>query len=187
MKHGYFVRLVAFLCIGIMISSGTGSLLFAQATPPEKQSLKEVRIAGRVYDYDKDNPLAGVTVRIVNVATGQPREDKTDKDGCYNFNDVENGTYTMTVFYEGNDQAMAKKVLGEFQLPSKITVNRSTEKKILIKTCVSLAEKNQLFLMDDCDLCGKVPIIWWIIPAAAVAAGGVIGRGDEEETSPSRP
>jgi hypothetical protein len=184
MKHSNFLRLVALLCIGLMVSSGTASVWAASQNTNDNKDLKEVKIAGRVYDYDKDNPLHNVTVRIVNVNTGQPREDETDKDGCYEFEDVENGTYTLTVFYKGNDSAMAKKVVGEFLLPNKITVVRSTEKNILIKTCVSLAEKNSLFLMDDCDLCHKTPAIWWIIPAALVLGAG---RGNDEETSPSRP
>jgi Carboxypeptidase regulatory-like domain len=196
MKHSQFFRLVAVLCVGIMLASGTTSIW--AAAPLEKpgkdqKDLKEVTIAGRVYDYNKDNdpkhetsPLHGVTVRIVNIENGQPREDETDHDGCYKFKDVQNGTYTVTVFYKGHDQAMAKKVVGEFLLPNKITVVRSPEKEILIKTCVALAEKNTLLLLEDCDLCGKVPVWIWIIPAAVVA-GGTIGRGNEEETSPSRP
>jgi hypothetical protein len=198
MKRSYLFRLVVLLCIGMMVSSGTVSV-FA-ANPPDNtnnankdkdkdknKDLKEVKIAGRVYDYDKDKPLHNVTVRIVNLDNGQPREDETDKDGCYEFEDVQNGTYTLTVFYKGDDSAMAKKVLGEFLLPNKITVVRSPDKNILIKTCVALAEKNTLLLLDDCDLCRKVPPFFWIIPAAAVLAGGTIGRGNEEETSPSTP
>jgi hypothetical protein len=177
------------LCVIAIFGSATSSI-WAQPpqTPPgqEKKDLKSVEIAGRVYDYDKDTPIKGVIVRIVNVANGQPREDTTDHDGCYKFKDVENGTYTMSVFYKGNDPAMAKKILGEFLLPNKITVVRSTEKDILIKTCVALAEKNTLLLMDDCDLCSKVPAWIWVVPAAVVV-GGTVGRGDEEETSPSRP
>jgi len=180
-----------------MFASATTSI-WAAAPPqkpgPDNKDLKKVTIAGRVYDYNKDNdpkhegtPLRGVTVRIVNIENGQPREDETDHDGCYKFEDVQNGTYTFTVFYKGNDQAMAKKVLGEFLLPNKITVVRSPEKEILIKTCVALAEKNTLLLLEDCDLCHKVPAWIWIIPASAVVAGGQLGRGNEEETSPSRP
>jgi len=190
MKKNSFFRLIAFLCIGLMVSSGTVSVWAAEQKTNNNNAnkdLKDVTIAGRVYDYDKDKPLHNVTVRIVNVETGQPREDETDKDGCYKFKDVQNGTYTLTVFYKGNDSDMLKKVVGEFLLPNKITVVRSTEKDILIKTCVSLAEKNTLFLLDDCDLCHKVPALVWIIPAAAVLAGGTIGRGNEEETSPSTP
>ena len=152
MTNSNFFRFVALLCIGLMVSSGTEALWAAQNTTPNNQNLKEVRIAGRVYDYDKDNPLHGVTVRIVNVETGQPRETETDKEGCYDFKDVANGTYTMTVFYKGNDETMSKKVLGEFLLPSKITVVRSTEKDILINTFLNLAENNTLGLMDDCEL-----------------------------------
>jgi hypothetical protein len=189
MKNSYIFRLVALLCVALMVSSGIAPVF---AAPPDTKKnndkdLKEVKIAGRVYDFDKDNPLHNVTVRIVNIDNGQPREDETDKDGCYDFKDVQNGTYTLTVFYKGNDSALAKKVVGEFLLPNKITVVRSPEKDILIKTCVALAEKNTLLLLDDCDLCHKVPAIYWIIPAAAVLAGGTIGRGNEEETSPSTP
>jgi hypothetical protein len=161
-----------------MLSSGTVTVWAANP--------KEVRIAGRIYDFNKSSPLHNVSVRIVNVATGIPREDQTDKDGCYEFKNVENGSYTFSVYYKGPDAAMQKKVLGEFLLPYKITVVRSPEKDILIKTCVALAEKNSLLLLQDCDLCHKVPVIWWIIPAGAVLAGA-IGKGNEEETSPSRP
>lgn len=187
MKHSNFVRFVALLCVGLMLASGTTSIwAAAQNSNTDRKDLKEVTIAGRVYDYDKDNPLHGVTVRIVNLENGQPREDKTDHDGCYKFEDVQNGTYTLTVFYKGDDSAMAKKVVGEFLLPNKITVVRSPDKEILIKTCVSLFEKNSLLLLEDCDLCHKVPAWIWVIPAFVVA-GGTIGGGDEEETSPSRP
>jgi hypothetical protein len=187
MKNSYLFRLVVLLCVAMMVSSGTATVFGATPENNSNKDLKEVKIAGRVYDFDKDNPLHNVTVRIVNVDTGQPRETTTDKDGCYNFDNVENGTYTLTVYYKGNDSALAKKVVGEFLLPNKITVVRSPEKDILIKTCVSLAEKNSLFLLDDCDLCHKIPALIWVIPAAAVLAGGTIGRGNEEETSPSRP
>jgi hypothetical protein len=81
---------------------------------------------------------------------------------------------------------MMEKVKGEFLLPNKITVVASTEKDILIKTCVSLLERNSLLLLDDCDLCRKVPPIVWIIPAGVVL-GGIIGRDEDEEVSPSRP
>jgi len=190
MRNSNIFRLVALLCVSIMLTSGTASVWAApQAPQPPGQTnkeLKTVAIAGRVYDYDKDTPIHNVKVRIVNVQNGVPREEETDKDGCYKFKDVDNGTYTLSVYYKGNDQAMAKKVLGEFLLPNKITVVRSPEKDILIKTCVSLAEKNTLLLLEDCDLCSKVPAWIWVIPAGVVA-GGTIGRGNEEETSPSRP
>ena len=193
MRNWNHFRLVAFLCLVALFASATSAIWAATPptppqTPPgqEKKELKTVTIAGRVYDYDKDTPIKGVKVRIVNVQNGTPREEETDKDGCYKFKDVDNGTYTLSVFYKGNDQAMAKKVLGEFLLPNKITVVRSPEKDILIKTCVALAEKNTLLLLQDCDLCSKVPAWIWVIPAGVVV-GGTIGRGNEEETSPSRP
>jgi carboxypeptidase family protein len=190
MRNRIHYRFVAFLCVFAMVFSTTSSLW--AATPPtpqpptEQKPLKTVTIAGRVFDYDKDTPIKGVKVRIVNIQNGQPREDETDHDGCYKFKDVDNGTYTLSVYYKGSDQAMAKKVLGEFLLVNKITVVRSPEKEILIKTCVALAEKNSLLLLQDCDLCSKVPAWIWVIPAGVVV-GGTIGRGDEEETSPSRP
>jgi hypothetical protein len=189
-KNRNHFRLIALLCILSMIASATPSV-WAQTPPPtppgqEKKELKTVTIAGRVYDYDKDTPIHGVKVRIVNIQNGQPREEETDKDGCYKFENVDNGTYTYSVYYKGNDQAMAKKILGEFLLPNKITVVRSPEKDILIKTCVALAEKNTLLLLADCDLCSKVPAWVWVIPAGVII-GGTIGRGNEEETSPSRP
>ncbi len=183
MKSLNFVRVIAILCIGLMLPLGTGT---TWAQDEEKKNKKEVDIEGRVYDYDKDEALHGVTVRIVSAETGQAREDDTDKNGCYEFDDVADGTYSLSVFYKGKDDSMMEKVKGEFLLPNKITVKASTEKDILIKTCVSLLEQNSLFLLDDCDLCRKVPPIIWIIPAGVVA-GGIIGRDDDEEASPSRP
>ncbi|MCI0412393.1 carboxypeptidase-like regulatory domain-containing protein [bacterium] len=184
MKKLDFVRIVAILCIGLMLPLGTGTT-WAQPQQ-ENKNKKEVDIEGRVYDYDKDKPLHGVTVRIVNTETGEAREDETDKNGCYEFDDVADGTYSFSVFYKGKDETMMEKVKGEFLLANKITVQASTEKDILIKTCVSLQERNTLFLMDDCDLCRKVPPYIWVVPAVVVA-GGIIGRDEDEEVSPSRP
>jgi len=187
MKNRNYFRLVALLCIVTMFGSTTSSL-WAQGPPqtPPGQAKKAVTIAGRIFDYDKSTPLHPVTVRITNVATGVPRETETDKDGCYKFENVDDGTYAFSVYYKGSDPAMTKKVVGEFQLPNKITVVRSTEKEIMIKNCDSLAEKNTLLMLEDCSLCTKVPAWVWVIPAAVVA-GGSIGRGNDEETSPSRP
>lgn len=182
MKKSNLVRFVAIVCIVLLLPLGSGTT-FAQG----QQEKKEVDIEGRVYDFDKDEPLHGVTVRIVGAKTGQAFEDETDKNGCYEFDDVPDDTYSLSVFYKGDNTAMAEKVRGEFLLPGKITVVASTERDMLIKTCVSLAERNTLLLLDDCDLCKKVPPIVWIVPAGLVIAGGIIGRDDEEETSPSRP
>jgi hypothetical protein len=183
MKDKNFIRLVALLCIGLMLPLGSG-MTWAQNNGNAK---KEVDIKGRVYDFNKKDTLADVTVRIVSTETGQAREDNTDKNGCYEFEDVADGTYSLSVFYKGSNEAMAKKVAGEFLLPNKIAVTASTEKDILIKTCVALMERNSLFLMDDCRLCHKVPGWVWIIPAGAVLAGVIIAREEEEEASPSRP
>lgn len=185
MKKTYFVRIVALLCVALMLPLGTGTS-WAQPENDKNKNKKEVDIEGRVYDYDKEEPLHNVTVRIVHAETGQAREDETDKNGCYEFDDVADGTYSFSVFYKGKDDEMMEKVKGEFLLPNKITVVASTEKDILIKTCVALMERNSLFLLDDCDLCRKVPPIIWIIPAGVVL-GGVIGRDEDEEVSPSRP
>jgi hypothetical protein len=180
MRNNHFLRLVAILCIGLMLPLGSGTIL--------AQDKKDVEIAGRIYDFDQSEPLSGVTVRIVSSETGQARETETDKNGCYEFEDVADDTYTFSVFYKGGDAGMAEKVRGEFLLPNKMSVIASTEKDILIKTCASLAEKNSLLLKDDCDLCGGVPPAIWIIPAGLVIAGALIGRDDdEEEASPSRP
>jgi hypothetical protein len=184
MKNLSFVRIVAVLCVVLMLPLGIGT---SWAQPQnENRNKKEVDIEGRVYDYDKDEPLHGVTVRIVSTETGQAREDETDKNGCYEFKDVADGTYSFSVFYNGKDDKMMEKVKGEFLLPNKITVTASTEKDILIKTCVALLERNSLLLLDDCDLCRKVPPLILIVPAAIVA-GALIGRDEDEEVSPSRP
>jgi hypothetical protein len=180
MRNINFLRLVAVLCIGLMLPLGSGTVL-------AQENAKDVEIAGRIYDFDQDEPLSGVTVRIVSSETGQARETETDKNGCYEFEDVADDTYTFSVFYKGGDAAMAEKVRGEFILPNKLSVIASTEKDILIKTCASLAEKNSLLLKDDCDLCGGVPPLIWVVPAGLVIAGAVIGGDDDEEASPSRP
>jgi hypothetical protein len=174
------LRIVAILCIGLMLPLGSGTVL-------AQNNAKEVDIKGRIYDFDQDEPLAGVTVRIVSAQTGQARETETDKNGCYEFDDVADDTYTLSVFYKGGDAAMAEKVRGEFILPNKMSVIASTERDIVIKTCASLAEKNSLLLKDDCDLCGAVPPLVWIVPAGLVIGGALIGRDDDEEASPSRP
>jgi hypothetical protein len=181
MRNNHFLRLVAILCIGLMLPIGSTTVL--------AQEKKDVEIAGRIYDFDQSEPLSGVTVRIVSSETGQARETETDKNGCYEFENVADDTYTFSVFYKGGDAGMAEKVRGEFLLPNKLSVIASTEKDILIKTCASLAEKNSLLLKDDCDLCGGVPPLIWIVPAGLVIAGALIGRDDdeEEEASPSRP
>jgi Carboxypeptidase regulatory-like domain len=185
MKNRNFVRIVAFLCVVLILPLGIGTS-WAQPQNDKTKDKKEVDIKGRVYDYDKDEPLHNVTVRIVSAETGQAREDETDKNGCYEFEDVADGTYSFSVFYKGKDDKMIEKVKGEFLLPNKITVTASTEKDILIKVCVALLERNSLFLMDDCELCHKIPPYVLVIPGIVVA-GGIIGRDEDEETSPSRP
>lgn len=188
MKCNNLIRFIAVLCIGLMLPFNVGTAWGqAQNQGQNQQQKKEVEIEGRIYDFDGETYLHGVTVRIVSTTTGQARETDTDKNGCYNFDDVADDTYTFSVYYKGSDQAMIDKIRGEFLLPSKITVKADTEKDILIKTCASLGEKNALLLKEDCDLCKKVPPIIWIIPASALIAGSIIGRDDDDEVSPSRP
>jgi hypothetical protein len=184
MKNVNFVRVVAVLCVVLMLPLGIGT---SWAQPEnENKNKKEVDVEGRIYDYDKDEPLHGVTVRIVSAETGQAREDETDKNGCYEFDNVADGTYSFSVFYKGTDNKMIEKVKGEFLLPNKITVVASTEKDILIKICVSLLERNSLLMLDDCDLCRKVPP-YVLVFGGAVVAGALIGRDEDDEVSPSRP
>jgi hypothetical protein len=179
MKNHSFVRMVAVLCIVLMLPLGSGTAW--------AQERKNVDIKGRIYDFDTSTPLQGVTVRIVSSETGQAREDETDKNGCYDFENVADGTYSLSVFYKGGDAAMAEKVRGEFLLPNKLSIVGSTEQDILVKTCASLAERESLALKDDCDLCGAIPPLIWIVPAGLVIGGALIGRDDDEEASPSRP
>ena len=186
MTRSKVTRFVAILCVVLLLPLSTATT-WAQAQTQNSNNKKDVDIKGRIFDFDKTEPLHNVTVRIVGATTGQAREDQTDKNGCYEFEDLPDDTYTLSVFYNGDDSAMAEKVRGEFLLPNKITVVASTEQDILIKTCAALGERNSLLLLDDCDLCKKVPPLVWIIPAGLVVAGGTIGRDDDDETSPSRP
>ncbi len=179
MKKSNFLSLIAILCIGLMLPLGSGTAW--------AQMKKDVNIKGRIYDFNGSTPLVGVTVRIVSSETGQAREADTDKNGCYEFEKLADDTYTYSVFYKGGDAALSEKIRGEFTLPNKITVTASLEQGILIKTCAVLGEKDTLSLKDDCDLCGKVPPLIWIVPAGLVVAGAVTGSGGDDETSPSRP
>ncbi len=136
-------------------------------------------IGGKVFDVDGTTPLVGVQVRIVNVETGEARDTKSGKEGCYKFKNLPNGTYSVAVNHEGKD----------YLLPEKLTV-AVADKEVAVTACLVLGEKDNLTLKEDCHFCkeaGFPPYGIWIISggAAAVAAGVIISRG--EEKSPSRP
>jgi hypothetical protein len=141
---------------------------------------KEAYIAGKVYDQAQNQPLKGAIVRIVNMDTGESRQDKTDEDGCYSFKKIPEGTYSLSVSYNNQDYLLAEK----------IKVVKTEHKDIVVSSCVALAEKNSLIELQDCHVCLKgIPALAILIPAGAAAIGGItaIIITDEPSASPSRP
>jgi hypothetical protein len=133
-------------------------------------------VAGRVYDTDKSSPLANVSIRIVNVETGNVTDETTDKNGCYAFKNVSAGAYSLAVIYQGKD----------YLLPEKVMVEMAKEEAAL-PVCVALSD-TALAMMEECKVCkDKIPIWLPILGGAGVVAGIAIGHGEDPVVSESRP
>ncbi len=183
MRNGLFFRCFAVLCAALMLPWSGGIAL--------AQSQKDAGIEGRLYDFDRDSALEDVTVRGVHTGTGQAFEDNTDRNGCYDLEKLPEGTYAISAYYKGSDGELKEKLPKDSLLPDKITVTKDLEKDKVVKTCLSLGEKDSLLLLEekDCNLCRTIPAWVWLVPAGTVLGAGIpiIGKDEPEETSPSRP
>jgi len=142
---------------------------------------KEGYVAGKVYDFDKTTPLKDATIRLTSVATGKSVDEKLKDEGCYSFKKVEEGTYSVSVTFNGK----------EYTLPDKVVVE-ILEKKVVVSVCVALAENNSLLLLDNCKVClggGFPPVALLLIGGgtAGTITGISVGGGGEPTASPSAP
>jgi hypothetical protein len=177
--------------------------IFASQQSVMASSRDDAYLAGKIYDFDKTVTLQGVLVRIVNLQTGEAREDKTDVEGCYKFKNVHAGTYSISVSYDENayqaaQVAESRRVLKtpqqagavkEYQLAEKIEIGKLDKRNVAIAACVALSENNSLTLLESCQVCLNVlpPLAYFIVPATALVVGGIeLGKGTEP-SSPFQP
>ncbi|PWT88208.1 MAG: hypothetical protein C5B54_10980 [Acidobacteria bacterium] len=137
---------------------------------------KQGGVQGRVYDVDKSTEMKGVPVHLVSADSGKAYETQTNKDGCYDFDKIPQGTYSVSASVSGKD----------YLLTDKIIIADSPQ-----SVCVALADGNQLTPMDSCKACRKkFPVALILLAgggAAAIATGVAIGGGTTPEASPSTP
>lgn len=131
------------------------------------------RLSGRVFEVDKKTAVADVMVRIVQSETGQSRETKTNANGCYDFENVSVGVYTLSASQAGTD----------FILPNKIKVDPDAK----LMACVAFAQNNTLEIVTESCKCKEFP--WFVLVLGTGPAAGFIlaGEDDPDEASPSRP
>lgn len=169
--------LLAILLVCLM--SGLFAMPLHAKTKEAKR--KKAWIAGKVYDTDKMTPIEDLPIRIVNVESGEVTEHKTKDEGCYAFEDVKRGTYSLAVSYKGQDYLLPEKVIVE-----------PLQREVAVAVCVAIPEKdNTLVLLDNCHVClgaGFPPLgIIFFSGAGAVTGGVLIGRNQEPVVSESRP
>jgi hypothetical protein len=146
--------------------------------PASAANKKDAYLAGKVYDEDQTHPLKGVVVRIVNLETGQALQEKTNDEGCYNFKKIPEGSYSVSVSYNGQDYLLAEKV----------KVEKIEEKDVVVAVCVALGGQNALVQLQNCQLCRKgFPVLFILIPAGGVGALSAIILTSEPPASPSTP
>jgi hypothetical protein len=186
-RGGFMVKKTLFrllsLCLALILLPGsTINVLSA-----EDDKDKTPDLYGRVFDVDKDkekkkekdqdfDPLADVLVRIVNAQTGESRETHTNKSGCYKFDDVRLGTYSLSVNHEKVD----------FTLPDKIKMEEDKD----LMACVALQYlTNGLMLVTD-EHCKCEGFPFLLLVLGTPIAGAFLLTHDEEEgeeVSASRP
>ncbi len=155
------------------------NLLF-QAFPLSAADKKDAYIAGKVYDEPQSQTLKGAAVRIVNLDTGEAHQTKTDGDGCYSFKKIQEGSYSLSVSWNGQDHLLAEKV----------KVEKNAEKDVVVSICTALASKSALVQLQNCQICSKVIPAWALIVAAGAGGIGVISAiiiSDDPPASPSTP
>jgi hypothetical protein len=118
-------------------------------------------------------------VRIVNLDTGESQQAKTDDEGCYSFNKVQEAPYSISVTYNAQDYLLAEKV----------KVEKIEERDVVVAVCVALGSENTLMQLQNCQVCKKgIPLLVFILPAGgAIGAISAIVISDEPPASPSTP
>jgi len=85
----------------IKTRAGLQARVFLKGTPTRI-------ISGSVYDFSKNEALAGAKITLVNEYTSKRRERETDPDGVFWFMDVdENANYSIGITYVGRKMAIA--------------------------------------------------------------------------------
>jgi Carboxypeptidase regulatory-like domain len=170
MNHAFPSRLVSLTLIFAFFTFTTVGL-----PAVEKQQNK---VAGRIYDANHDKGVPDANVRVTEMSSGGSYDTKTDKNGCYEFDNLPLGNYSVTVTDKGKDYLYA----------DKLQIMKTQNEKNLFKRCFGLNTDGSLMLMSDkeCKLCKKFPLLWVLIGTG----GGIIAAiaaGQEEEASPSNP
>jgi hypothetical protein len=161
-KNNPFRLVSCVLVLALMLPSGA---LWAQD--------EDQRLSGRVFDADKKTAVADAAVEIVSAETGQSRGAKTNANGCFDFENVPVGTYTLSVNQAGTSFFLANKI--------------KVDPKVKLMACVSLAQNNSLEIVTESCNCREFP--WLVLVLGTGPAAGFIlaGEDDPDEASPSRP
>lgn len=143
----------------------TSAAVFAQDEDQE--------LAGRVFDADHVTPLDDVVVRIVQAETGQSRDTKTNENGCYDFDELAVGTYTLSIDQGGLI----------YTLPNKIKVEPDTN----LMACVGVAASNALEIITENCSCKNLVGLFLVLGSAAAVGFLLPAEEEPDEASPSRP
>jgi hypothetical protein len=165
-------RFFAFLIVLALLQISANDLLLAAANDTDKDD-KNPHLSGRILDEKKKKPLADTKVQITDAA-GQSRETQTDKNGCYDFEKVAEGTYSLLVNYKDNN----------FTLPEKIKVEG---KKNLVACAALVPKEAALTIITKNCTCRVFPLIIIVLGTAAGLGLLIPQQQGPEEASPSRP
>ena len=142
----------------------------------DQKEKEEGHISGRAYEDDQKSWLKYTPIRIVHMETGKAYDTETNKQGCYEFENIPFGTYSMSLQYQNLQYLLAQKIL----------VEKVSDKKVVVIVCVAIDKnkKESLLLLEKCKSCKVFPL-WYILTGAGIA--GALIPGEDEEVSPSRP
>lgn len=191
MKRNKVLRGIFLSLFVVMIGLAAASLYAADAENKDDQYL-----GGRIWEkfrfvsdgkYDEINkPIEDIPVHIVNLDTGVAFDTQTNSNGCYIFKNIPVGTYSLSVTLRGKDYPLAEKIKVEKDQKVFACAESSDKDWALGLTTEVHQKKNHKVDNDKCH-CKEFPLLWIFAGAGGAAAGIIIGKGGEEEASPSTP